>query len=110
MRIRILSSGFRDLQEGREFHELRRPGPGDYFYDSVFSDIDSLMLYAGIHRKVFGYFRLLLQRFPYAVYYKVSGEDIVVYRVLDCRRDPAIIKSELTKESEQVDSLRDPAP
>ncbi len=55
MNIRILSSGFSDLQEGREFHDRRQPGLGDYFYDSVFSDIDSLILYAGIHRKVYGY-------------------------------------------------------
>ena len=95
MKIRILSSGFSDLQQGRKFHDLRQPGLGDYFYDSVFSDIDSLILYAGIHRKVYGYFRLLTQRFPYAVYYKISGEDIVVYRVLDCRRSPERIKQEL---------------
>lgn len=35
---------------------------------SIFSDIDSLQLYAGIHLKAFGYFRLLSKRFPYAVY------------------------------------------
>jgi len=97
MKIRILSSGFSDLQQGREFHDMRQAGLGDYFYDSVFSDIDSLILYAGIHRKVYGYFRLLTQRFPYAVYYKISGVDIVVYRVLDCRRSPEKIQQELEK-------------
>jgi len=44
MNIRILSSGFSDLQQGREFHDLRQHGLGDYFYDSVFSDIDSPIL------------------------------------------------------------------
>jgi hypothetical protein len=34
---------------------------------TLFSDIDSLILYAGIHLKVFA------KRFPYAVYYKFDG-------------------------------------
>ena len=37
---------------------------GEYFLDSLFSDIDSLALYVGIHRKVFGFHRLLSKRFP----------------------------------------------
>lgn len=50
--------------------------------------MDSLLVFAGIHSLHFGYFRLIARRFPYAIYYKVSGEEIVVYRVLDCRRKP----------------------
>ena len=45
---------------------------GDYFFDSVFSDIDSLVLYGGIHPKVTGFHRLLTRRFPYTVYYKIE--------------------------------------
>jgi hypothetical protein len=53
------------------------------------SDIDSLALYAGIHRKVFGFHRLLSKRFPWAVYYRFDAEGaVVVYRVLDCRQEP----------------------
>ena len=39
--------------------------------------------------KVFDYHRLLAGRFPYAVYYQVDGETCIVYRVLDCRQEPA---------------------
>ena len=88
MRIRILSSGFRDLEAGRRFYERQGEGLGEYFLDSLFSDIDSLALYAGIHHKVFGYHRLLSRRFPYAIYYHLHTEEVVVYRVLDCRQDP----------------------
>ncbi len=61
---------------------------GDYFLDSLFSDIGSLELYAGMHMKVFGYHRMLDKRFPYALYYRVDGDLCVVFRVLDCRREP----------------------
>jgi hypothetical protein len=69
---------------------------GDYFFDSVFADMDSLSLYGGIHLKVFGHHRRLAARFPYAIYYQTgSGGEIIVHRVLDCRQDPAKTRSAL---------------
>lgn len=49
MKIEILSSAMSDLMEGRHFYEGQGEGLGEYFFDSLFSDIDSLTLYAGIH-------------------------------------------------------------
>ena len=89
MRVRILTSAFEDLAAGRAFYEDQGEGLGDYFYDSVFADIDSLALYGGIHRKELSYHRMLAHRFPYAVYYKMEPDQTaVVYRVLDCRQNP----------------------
>ena len=89
MKIKLLFSTLDDLPEGRLFYEKQGEGLGDYFFDSVFSDIDSLALYGGIHRKALGYHRLLARRFPYAVYYKIDPDgSVVVYRVLDCRQNP----------------------
>ena len=96
MKIRILGSALNDLREGKDFYDLQENGVGDYFKDCLFSDIDSLVLYAGIHKKVFGYHRLLSKRFPYAVYYTISDSGVVtVCRVLDCRRDPLKIRKAL---------------
>jgi len=68
------------------------------FFDSLFSDIDSLLLYGGIHQKVHGYHRLLSKRFPYAIYYKTDDEEnIVVWRVLDCRQHPEKTRMSLSK-------------
>ncbi|HXR08100.1 MAG TPA: type II toxin-antitoxin system RelE/ParE family toxin [Candidatus Acidoferrum sp.] len=90
MKVRILTSAFNDLAAGREFYEAQGEALGDYFHDSVFSDIDSLALYGGIHRKVMGYHRVLTRRFPYAVYYKIDTDGcVIVFRVLDCRQNPA---------------------
>lgn len=96
MKLHILSSAIGDIESGKKFYERQSPGLGDYFQDCLFSDIDSLVLYAGIHRIVFGYHRMLSRRFPYAIYYRVDGGEVfVVYRVLDCRRDPAKIRRSL---------------
>jgi hypothetical protein len=70
---------------------------GGYFLDSLFSDIDSLHLYAGVHRRVGKYHRALSRRFPFAIYYKIESGDVRIYRVLDCRRDPAWAKRQLEK-------------
>jgi hypothetical protein len=95
MTILILPSAKDDLAAGRAFYEEREGGLGSYFLESLFSDIDSLRLYAGVHRKVFGFHRLLSKRFPYAIYYAVEMEGVRVRAVLDCRRDPAWIRERL---------------
>ena len=89
MKIQILPSARDDLSRGYRFYESQDQGLGDYFQDSLFSDIDSLLLYAGIHRKIEGYHRFFSKRFPYAIYYKMEdSESALVYRVLDMRQDP----------------------
>lgn len=98
MRINILSSAVDDLHAGRLFYESQGEGIGTYFFDSLFSDIDSLALYAGVHLKVYGYYRMLSKRFPCAVYYTLEDDLAVVWRVLDLRRDPDRIRQKLTGE------------
>ena len=88
MKIRILTAASRDLVKGKKFYELQEKGVGSYFLDTLYSDIDSLVLYAGIHRKVRDYFCMLSKRFPYAVFYKIEANEIRIYRVLDCRQNP----------------------
>ena len=95
MKVRVLRPALDDLAAGRQFYDRQQEGIGGYFFDSLFAEIDSLVLYAGVHRRQFGYHRLLARRFPYAVYYHVVGGEAVVHRVLDCRRDPKWIRRAL---------------
>lgn len=97
MKLRILPSAVKDLHHGREFYARQSDSLGDYFLDSLFSDIDSLELYAGVHAKAFGYHRLLAKRFPFAVYYRMDGDVCIVWRVLDCRQNPEKIKGALKR-------------
>ena len=95
--MQILDLAEADLLAGFAFYERQSHGVGSYFLESLYSDIESLRLFAGIHRMVLGFHRLLSRRFPYAVYYDVTGGAIRVWRVLDCRRNPQWIRRQLKK-------------
>ncbi|TAJ80768.1 MAG: type II toxin-antitoxin system RelE/ParE family toxin [Gallionellaceae bacterium] len=96
MRIKILSTAEHDLEEGYRFYESQADGLGTYFLDTLYSDIDSLAYFAGIHRIVLGYHRLLSKRFPFAVYYRVANNEATVFSILDCRRNPSWIRKKLS--------------
>ena len=96
MKIEILSLAELDILDGFHFYESQEAGLGGYFLENIYSDIDSLALYAGIHLKPHKNFhRLLSRKFPYAVYYSIAGETAFVHAVVDCRRDPAWIRKRL---------------
>lgn len=68
----VLDEVFDDLNEGRRFYARNEPWLGEYFWDSLLSDIESLYFYAGVHPRHFGLFRLIAKRFPYAIYCHVT--------------------------------------
>ncbi len=70
---------------------------GEYFLDSLASDIESLLVYRGFHRKIRGYYCLLSKRFPYAIYYKIEQTEIKIFRVLDCRQNPVKTRHALSQ-------------
>lgn len=45
----VLEEAVADLENGRLFYEERQPGLGDYFWDTFLSDLESLLIYGGIH-------------------------------------------------------------
>ena len=96
MRIKILESAKEDLKEGFHFYEFQGRGIGKYFLETLSSDIESLRLFAGVHSIHFGkYYRLLSKRFPFAIYYRFEENEVMIYAVLDCRKDPAWIRRRL---------------
>ena len=95
MTIQITESAYADIEVASQFYEAQEKGLGIYFQDSIFSDIDSLLIYAGIHQKQYAKYRLLSQKFPYAIYYDLHDGAVIVVAVLDCRRNPAWIKNKL---------------
>ena len=98
MKVEILSPAETDLEEGYRFYNSQSPGLGSYFLDCLYSDIDSLAYFGGIHPIVFGYYRQLSKRFPFAVYYDIIEDSIVVFAVLDCRRNPSWVRKRLMKD------------
>jgi plasmid stabilization system protein ParE len=93
--IRLLETAKEDLREGWKFYNKNAPGLGDYFLDCIQADVRSLTFYAGIHEVSDGFHRMLVKRFPFAVYYLVVNRTVDVYAILDCRRDPQWIAKRL---------------
>jgi hypothetical protein len=90
MNVVILEDATEDLESGAQFYESCATGVGDYFLDSILSDLDSIVLFAGVHPIYFGFHRMLSKRFPFGIYYEVKDDDAYVYAILDLRRDPPL--------------------
>ncbi|MCA9438778.1 MAG: type II toxin-antitoxin system RelE/ParE family toxin [Candidatus Omnitrophica bacterium] len=96
MKLRILDSALRDLEQGWWFYESQGEGVGNYFLTSLGAEIEKLRLTAGMHAIAHeDYHRALSGIFPFAIYYTKSAEEVTVYAVVDCRRDPAWIREHL---------------
>lgn len=91
----ILKEVADDLNDGKAFYDQKEPGVGDYFWDSLLADIESLVIYAGVHSREHGLYRILAKRFPYAIYYEIVDDTAYVIAVLPMRRNPAWIKRKL---------------
>ena len=96
MTIELLDEAKEDIVDGGFFY--RQQGGDalkDYFVDSIFASIDRLSFSANAYPVRHGCHRLLVDRFPYSVYYRIEGNIVKVWRVLDNRRDPAWIEQQL---------------
>ena len=93
--IVITQSAQDDLLAGFWFYEQQQSGLGSYFLSNLMADIDDLKISAGVHVSDKGVFRSLAKKFPYAIYYLQSGEEVTLVAVLDSRRSPSWITSRL---------------
>ena len=96
MRIEVLDAAERDIEDGYFFYERQSPGLGSYFLDSIYSDIDSLIYFGGIHIEIQKFHRLLSKRFPFSIYYKIDEDIVKILAILDNRRHPSWIRKRLT--------------
>lgn len=97
IRIKISEDALQDLRDGYLFYEAQQSGLGDYFTTCLRADVESLKIYAGIHRIVYeDYHRLLSRVFPYGVFYTIKEGCAVVWAVIDLRRDPEWMRRKLS--------------
>jgi hypothetical protein len=93
----VLEDALDDLHEGKSFYNLQEAGVGGYFWDCLISDIESLIIYAGVHSKKFGLHQMFSKRFPYAIYYELVENTAYVVAVLPMRRNPVWIMRKIKK-------------
>jgi hypothetical protein len=93
----ISKDAFSDLESGKLFYDSREAGVGQYFIDSIIADLESLQFYSGIHIKCFDCHRMLSKRFPFAIYYTIDRDRVIVMAILDMRRNPTWIWKQIRK-------------
>jgi hypothetical protein len=98
MKVQILASARDDLIDGFCFYEEKESGLGDYFLSSLYSDIESLRIFGGIHFRPYrDYYRALSKHFPFAIYYTMDDSTVLVRAVVDCRRNSSWIRQHIKK-------------
>jgi len=65
MNVEILDEAGFDIADGVAFYDRQSDGTGDYFYQRIFEDIESLTETAGVHETHFGYHRKIATRHPF---------------------------------------------
>lgn len=95
MQVEISTDAHDDLARGYAFYERQEQGLGSYFADTLYSEMESLQIYAGIHPIRNGFYRMLTHRFPYSVYYRIENETARIYAVLDNRMNPVSTRAML---------------
>ena len=93
----VLAEAAEDLEAARNFYEDSEAGIGDRFVDSLITDLVSLGALSGIHPVHFEFHRMLASRFPFGIYYREHGYETQVVAILDLRRNPNWIRTELEK-------------
>ena len=92
-----------DIREAARWYERQRAGLGRAFVQQVDALLDRVRLnpmqYQIVHREVR---RAIPRRFPYGVFYRIGGSEVLVFAVVDLHRDPSIWQDrEASREGEQ---------
>jgi plasmid stabilization system protein ParE len=86
--VLVRPAGRTDLQEARNWYESKRAGLGDEFLLSVadaFARLEESPERFPIYYE--GFRRIITGRFPYKVFYRIEGDDVIVFRVLHATQD-----------------------
>lgn len=92
MHVVLTSTAERDVASAAEWYEAKREGLGGEFLDRVEEAIDRIGMNPLAYRKVTGENRrCLVEQFPYALWFKIHGDAIVV-ACLHSARNPSVAK------------------
>ena len=89
MTVHLRPAAAADVEDAALWYDGRQSGLGAQFLAEVSSSLirisDNPRQFAILHRETR---RCLLRRFPYGLYFRMSGEDIVVVACFHASRDP----------------------
>ena len=88
--VRFRAEAASDVVLAKEWYDAQRQGLGDEYIRSLDQVIELVSEIPEAFPEIsLGLRRALLGRFPYALYYRVSGETIDVIACLHARRSPS---------------------
>ncbi len=94
--LRFLPDVEGDLIPAHDWYEDKAVGLGAEFLRGFYAHAAVLQRTPLIFPKVHQDFRRgLLRRFPYACYYRVEGDFVIVYGAFHCARDPSTVNESL---------------
>ena len=86
-----------DVISAYSWYEEKARGLGEEFLRIFYASANNLSRNPLLYQKVYGDFRrLLLRRFPYAIYFLIKENEIIVFGLFHCARDPRTIKLTLS--------------
>lgn len=94
--LRFLSDVEEDVMAAYGWYEDKAVGLGAEFLRGFYAHAALLqrtpLIFSRVHKD---FRRGLLRRFPYACYYRIEGEFVIVYGAFHCARDPSAIHESL---------------
>lgn len=94
--LRFLPDVEEDIMAGYAWYEEKAPGLGEDFLRMFYAGTGEIrwnpLLYSKMYRE---FRRCLLRRFPYAIYFRIEGSEIIVFGLFHCARDPRTIRAQL---------------
>jgi toxin ParE1/3/4 len=99
--LRFLPEVEEDLIGGYLWYESKSPGLGEEFLRIFYACAGEIPQNPLLYPKVYSEFRRrLLRRFPYAIYFVIKDDQIIVFGLFHCARDPRIIRVKLRDREE----------
>ncbi len=96
MSFRFLSPALVELKEAAEYYESALSGLGADFIDEVDSTIQRIVSFPEAWGRISEHYRhCITRRFPYALIYEMSGDQILIVSVFHLSREPCSWKKNL---------------
>lgn len=89
-RVVVRPAAAADIEDAYQWYESQRPGLGEEFLTAITRTRDRVLerpeAYPVLHRDTRR--ALVPERFPYALFYRVHGDTVVVVACMHAKRDP----------------------
>ena len=94
--LKFLPKVEEDVITGYLWYEEKSVGLGEEFLRLFYACTNEITHNPLLYMSVYNDFRRrLLRRFPYAIYFSIEAENIVVFGLFHCARDPQLLQDSL---------------